>query len=140
MVAVSYGTAPVGVTPAVEKRTSMAPLKMAAGIMAGLMAAAMVAAMVASQQQSPAHYKSELLSYQKVMGQQTMMLKGEEDYPENADGEDVDQEVVTDDGAYECCWHAPNPALARSAAPPLGSPEPPQQLPGCLPVSTRCGA
>jgi len=137
MVAVSYGTAPVA--PVVEKRTSLAPLKMAAGIMAGLMAAAMVAAMVASQQQSPAHFKSELLAYQKVMGQQTMMLEGKGPYPEEADGEDMDQESVGDDGAYECCWHAPNAALARSAAPPLGSPGPPQ-LPGCLPVSASRGA
>lgn len=114
MVAVSYGTA-TGVTPVVEKRASMAPLKMAAGIMAGLMAAAMVAAMVTSQQESPAHFKSELLAYRKVVGQ-TQMLDSK-DFAENADGEDVDDENTAGDGAYECCWHAPNAALARSAAP-----------------------
>ncbi|KAJ1470820.1 hypothetical protein T484DRAFT_1917152 [Baffinella frigidus] len=112
MVAVSYGTA-TGVTPVVEKRASMAPLKMAAGIMAGLMAAAMVAAMVTSQQESPAHFKSELLAYRKVVGQ-TQMLDSK-DFAENADGEDVDDENTAGDGAYECCWHAPNAALASTS-------------------------
>lgn len=47
-------------------------LKATSAILAGLMAAAMVAAMVASNQASPAHFKSELVSFQKV--QRTTML------------------------------------------------------------------
>jgi hypothetical protein len=41
-------------------------LKATSAILAGLMAAAMVAGMLASNQATPAHYKSELASYQKL--------------------------------------------------------------------------
>lgn len=58
-------------------------------------------------QETPDEWKSELVSYNKIMGR-TTMLDG--DLPENADGEGVDTE---DNGGYECCWKAPNPALAR---------------------------
>ena len=116
MVAVSYGTA-AGSPPVAEKRASMAPLKIAAGIMTGLMAVAMVAAMAASQQETPAHFRSELLAYRKVMAHQrtTMLDEKATEYPAGADDIDVDQ---VNDGSLECCWHAPNAALARCAAPP----------------------
>ena len=47
------------------------------------------------------------MSYNKVRAQRTQMLHG--DVADNADGVDSNQEG---DG-YECCWQAPNSALAR---------------------------
>ena len=61
----------------------------------------------ATAQETPAHYRSELVSYNKIRAQRTQMLHG--DVANNADGVDENQEG---DG-YECCWQAPNSALAR---------------------------
>ena len=50
-------------------------------------------------------YRSELASYNKLMAARTTMLE--------ADAVDTDQANVGPHGAYECCWHALNPALSR---------------------------
>ena len=65
-----------------------------------------------SVQATPAHFRSELESYQKV--QRTTMLD-HLDPGESADGDYPDQEPTSEHG-YECCWKAPNPLLARYIA------------------------
>jgi hypothetical protein len=109
MVSVSYGSS-TEAARAEHKVPVLSTLKATSAILAGLMAAAMVAAMVASSQASPAHFKSELVSFQKV--QRTTMLD-HLDPGESTDGEYSDQEPTTDKG-YECCWKAPNPLLAST--------------------------
>eukprot|EP00286_Rhodomonas_abbreviata_P007609 CAMPEP_0181322930 /NCGR_PEP_ID=MMETSP1101-20121128/19496_1 /TAXON_ID=46948 /ORGANISM="Rhodomonas abbreviata, Strain Caron Lab Isolate" /LENGTH=171 /DNA_ID=CAMNT_0023430887 /DNA_START=18 /DNA_END=533 /DNA_ORIENTATION=+ len=105
MAVITYGAVQDNVAPVAKgsSSTAVASLKVAGTILMGLMAAALVAAMVASSQNTPNEYKSELESYNKL--QYTTML----DDP--ADGVDEDQ---AGDG-YECCWHAPNPALASTS-------------------------
>mmetsp|Transcript_4451 Transcript_4451/g.10755 ORF Transcript_4451/g.10755 Transcript_4451/m.10755 type:complete len:176 (-) Transcript_4451:115-642(-) len=109
MAVISYGAVQENVAPVAETKNTNAvtSLKVAGSILMGLMAAALVAAMVASQQETPAHFKSELASFTKL--QMTKL----EDFPagDPADGVDADQEG---DG-YECCWHAPNAALASTS-------------------------
>mmetsp|Transcript_31018 Transcript_31018/g.48610 ORF Transcript_31018/g.48610 Transcript_31018/m.48610 type:complete len:174 (+) Transcript_31018:1-522(+) len=105
----SYGT--VAPSEAPQRGSSASrTLVLAASAIFGLMAVAALAAVAASQQATPNHFKSELESYTKLRQVQRLTMLDEE-LPENADGEDVDQEG---DG-YECCWHAPNPALASTS-------------------------
>eukprot|EP00285_Hemiselmis_virescens_P008743 CAMPEP_0173388362 /NCGR_PEP_ID=MMETSP1356-20130122/10688_1 /TAXON_ID=77927 ORGANISM="Hemiselmis virescens, Strain PCC157" /NCGR_SAMPLE_ID=MMETSP1356 /ASSEMBLY_ACC=CAM_ASM_000847 /LENGTH=181 /DNA_ID=CAMNT_0014345251 /DNA_START=41 /DNA_END=586 /DNA_ORIENTATION=+ len=115
MVVVTYGTS-AEESVRREPKGGLTAVKVGVTIMAGLCAAALVAAMVASQQETPAHFKSELVSYNKVRAmagrrQRTTMLETE-DMPESADGEAEDD---PDTGGYECCWKAPNAKLASTS-------------------------
>jgi hypothetical protein len=115
MVNVNYGTAEE-VQMRDESKKGVNAVKISVAILAGLMAAAMVAASSAAMKETPAHYRSELVSYNKMMArrgvtqQRRTMLSG--DAEDSADGEAEDQ---ADTGAYECCWHAPNSKLASTS-------------------------
>lgn len=115
MVNVNYGTAEE-VQMRDESKKGVNAVKISVAILAGLMAAAMVAASSAAMKETPAHYRSELVSYNKIMAKRSVsqqrrtMLHG--DATDMADGVAEDQE---DTGGYECCWKAPNAKLASTS-------------------------